>query len=142
MVISISQIREKLVDKGLKVTPQRIAILEAIYCLDNHPTAEMIMDFIKDKYPGIASGTIYKVLDVFLEKGLIKKVKTDQEVMRYDGILKNHHHLYCTETEQILDYRNEELDRLLDRFFMENGIRDFEVKEIKLQINGRLIKKK
>ena len=48
MAISIGQIKDKLVEKGLKVTPQRIAILEAIYTLNNHPTAEMIMDYIKD----------------------------------------------------------------------------------------------
>ena len=140
MTISISQIKEKLVEKGLKVTPQRIAILEAIYTLKNHPTVEMIMDFIKDTHPGIASATVYKVLDTLVENQLIKRVKTDKDSMRYDGILENHHHLYCSESEKIKDYMNEELDQLLATFFNINGIDDFNIEEIKLQINGKFLK--
>ena len=142
MAISNSQIRDKLVEKGLKVTPQRIAILEAIYTLNNHPTAEMIMNYIKDTHPGIASATVYKVLDALVENQLIKRVKTDKDIMRYDGILENHHHLFCSESEEIKDYMNEELDQLLAAFFKKNGRDDFKIEEIKLQINGKFIKQK
>lgn len=137
MVVNIYQIKDKLIEKGLKVTPQRIAILEAIYTLNNHPTAEMIMDYIKDTHPSIASGTIYKVLDVLIENKLIDRVKTEKDIMRYDSILENHHHLYCSESEDIKDYINEDLDQLLADYFKKNGIEDFEIKEIKLQINGK-----
>jgi len=142
MPISISQIKDKLVKEGLKVTPQRIAILEAIYTLKNHPTVEMIMDFIKDTHPSIASATVYKVLDTLVDKQLIKRVKTDKDSMRYDGILENHHHLFCSESEEIKDYMNEELDQLLATFFKKNGIDDFKIEEIKLQINGKFLKKR
>jgi Fur family peroxide stress response transcriptional regulator len=142
MAISNSQISTKLVEKGLKVTPQRIAILEAIYTLKNHPTVEMIMDFIKDTHPGIASATVYKVLDALVENQLIKRVKTDKDSMRYDGILENHHHIYCSESEEIKDYMNKELDQLLANFFNKNGIDDFRIEEIKLQINGKFLKKR
>ena len=140
MIITIGAIKDKLVEKGLKVTPQRIAILEAIYTLNNHPTAEMIMNYIKDTYPGIASGTIYKVLDVLIEHQLIKRVKTEKDIMRYDGSLENHHHLYCSESEKIKDYMNEDLDQLLANYFKKNGIENFEIQEIKLQINGKFLK--
>jgi len=139
MAISIAQIKDKLVEKGLKVTPQRIAILEAIYTLNNHPAADMIMDYIKDRHPGIASATVYKVLDALEENQLIRKVKTDKDIMRYDGIMENHHHIYCSESEEIKDYQNEELDQLLATFFQKNGINDFKVEGIKLQIHGRFL---
>lgn len=140
MTITIGQIKEKLVEKGLKVTPQRIAIMEAIYTLANHPTAEMIMDYIKDSHPGIASGTIYKVLDVLIENRLIQRVKTERDIMRYDGILENHHHLYCADSEEIKDYVNEDLDQLLTDYFKQNGIENFEIQEIRLQINGKFLR--
>jgi Fur family peroxide stress response transcriptional regulator len=111
--------------------------LEAVYTLGNHPTAEMIMDYIRETYPGIASGTVYKVLDVLIEHRLIDRVKTDKDIMRYDGILEDHHHLYSAESEMIKDYVNDELDRLLKNYFEENGIAEFEIEGIKLQINGR-----
>jgi Fur family peroxide stress response transcriptional regulator len=142
MASSISQIKDKLVEKGLKVTPQRIAILEAIYNLNNHPSADMIISYIKDTYPGIASATVYKVLDALVENQLIRRVKTDKDIMRYDGIVENHHHLYSSESQEIKDYMNEELDQLLSNFFGENGIDDFEIEEFKLQINGKFLKRK
>jgi Fur family transcriptional regulator, peroxide stress response regulator len=140
MADGINQIKERLLEKGLKVTPQRIAILEAIYSLNNHPSAEMIMKYIRDRYPGIASGTIYKVLDVLIEHRLIARVKTDKDIMRYDGILENHHHLYSSESEEIKDYVNNELDQLLKDYFKKNAIEEFEIEGIKLQINGRFLK--
>ena len=60
--------------------------------------------------------------------------------MRYDGILEIHHHLYCSESEEIKDYINEDLDQLLSDYFKKNGIENFEVGEIRLQINGKFLK--
>ena len=140
MTIDIGQIKDRLVEKGLKITPQRISILEAMYTLNNHPTAEMIMEHIKASHPGIASGTVYKVLDTLIENQLIKRVKTEKDVMRYDSVPEHHHHLYCSETEEIKDYMNEDIDRLLTDYFRQNGIDNFEIREIKLQINGKFLK--
>jgi len=90
--------RKTLKEKGLKVTPQRVAIFEAITHLKNHPTAENIIAYIKKNHPNISVGTVYKVLDSFVENKLLSKVKTEKDIMRYDSVLTNHHHLYCTET--------------------------------------------
>ncbi len=69
------EIRDLISAKGIKVTPQRMRVLEAIYKLNNHPTAENILAYIKKNDPNISSGTVYKVLETFVEKNLIKKVK-------------------------------------------------------------------
>jgi len=45
----------KLIEKGLKVTPQRIAVLEAILEMSNHPTVENIIDSIRKEQPNISS---------------------------------------------------------------------------------------
>jgi Fur family peroxide stress response transcriptional regulator len=140
MKTGLNQIKDKLVEKGLKVTPQRLAILEAIYSLNNHPTAEMIMDYIKDAHPGISTATVYKVLDALEENLLIRRVKTDKERKRYDGIIEHHHHLYSSESEEIKDYMNSELDMLLADFFKKHAIDDFKIEEIRLQINGKFLK--
>jgi Fur family peroxide stress response transcriptional regulator len=72
--VKINEIKNKLVEKGLKITPQRIAILEAIIKLNNHPTAENIIEYIRKNHPNIATATVYKVLDALVENGLIKKI--------------------------------------------------------------------
>jgi len=107
MEFSIEEIRNKLSEKGLKVTPQRLAILDAIYKLGNHPTVDNIIEYIRQSNPNIASGTVYKVLDTLIENKLVKKVTTDRDLMRYDGIVENHHHLYCSGCDLIEDYMDE-----------------------------------
>jgi Fur family peroxide stress response transcriptional regulator len=129
--------RNLLTEKGLKITPQRIAVLDALSNLNNHPTADNIIAFIRLHHPNIASGTIYKTLETFVEKGIVKKVKTEKDVMRYDSIIDNHHHLYSSETEHIEDYYDEELDRMIEDYFKKKKIPNFSVEDIKVQIIGK-----
>lgn len=130
------EIAYKLSEKGLRVTPQRIAILGAIIKLNNHPTAENIIDYIKKNHPNISIGTVYKVLDSFVENNLIKKVKTESGIMRYDPLQSSHHHLYCEETDRIEDYEDEKLDELIIDYFNKKGIKNFDIQSIQLQITG------
>jgi len=133
-------LREKLQEKGLKVTPQRVAIYEAIVKLKNHPTAENVIEYIKANHPNISVGTVYKVLDSLVENELLKKVKTEKDIMRYDAVLSNHHHLYCAETDRIEDYEDEKLNILINEYFKKNKIKNFKVQDIKLQITGKFNK--
>lgn len=123
-------------NRNLKVTPQRIAVLEALNRLKDHPTADKIKEYVMKNHPSIAVGTIYKTLETFVEKGLIKKVKTDKDVMRYDAILEKHHHLYCEDTERIEDFFDDELNNMLEEYFNKKKIPRFKVKDVKLQIIG------
>lgn len=134
--MSSDYIREQLKQKGLKVTPQRVAIYEAVVKLKNHPTAEKIIDYIKKNHPNISVGTVYKVLDSLVENQLLKKVKNEKDVMRYDAIMQQHHHLYCTETERIEDFEDSDLDKLITEYFKQKKIKGFKVKDITLQITG------
>ena len=126
-----------LVKNGLKVTPQRLAVLDAMSNLKDHPTAECIIDFIRKNHPNIAVGTVYKTLETFVEKGIIKKVKTERDIMRYDSIMEKHHHLYCVESERIDDYYDPELNQLLEDYFTKKNIPNFSINDIKLQITGK-----
>lgn len=140
MKISSKDITDKFTEKGLKITPQRIAILEAIFKLNNHPTVEDIIKHIRKNNPNIATGTVYKVLDTLVENNLIKKVKTDKDIMRYDGVIEKHHHLYCSECDLIEDYEDEELDELLKNHFKNKNIEGFKMEDIVLQIRGKFDK--
>ncbi|MCF8389787.1 MAG: transcriptional repressor [Bacteroidales bacterium] len=136
MKVSIEKLRTDLAEKGLKVTPQRMNILDAIYTLGNHPTAENIIAYIHKDHPNIATGTVYKVLDTLVENNLIKKVKTDRDIMRYDGVIEKHHHLYCSECDLIEDYVDEELDAILKNYFENKKFPGFTMEDIVLQIRG------
>jgi Fur family peroxide stress response transcriptional regulator len=129
-------ITEKLKQKGLRITPQRVAIFEAIIKLKNHPTADNIVGYIKKKHPNISTGTVYKVLDSLIENDLLKKVKTENGVMRYDPFLTNHHHIYCADADRIEDFEDAELDKLITNYFEIKKIKNFKIQNINLQITG------
>jgi Fur family peroxide stress response transcriptional regulator len=138
--MKITEIRNKLSDKGLKVTPQRIAILEAIIKLNNHPTVENIIDYIRKNHPNIATATVYKVLDTLVANELIIKVKTEGDVMRYDAVMSSHHHLYCSESNRIEDFVDDELNEMIEKFFEKKKIQNFKIEDVKLQIIGKFLK--
>lgn len=138
--MKITEIRNRLSEKGLKVTPQRIAILEAIIRLNNHPTAENIIDYIRSNHPNIATATVYKVLDALVSNELIIKVKTEKDVMRYDAIVESHHHLYYSDSDRIEDFVDTELSEMIYKYFEKKKIPDFKIEDVKLQIIGKFFK--
>ncbi len=125
----------KLRQAGLKVTPQRTLVLEATEAL-NHPTAESIIEYVAKKHNNIAVGTIYKILETFVDNGILLKVKTDKDYVRYDSITSAHHHLYSIDGDRIEDYFDEGLDTLLKKYFRDKKIENFSIESIKLQISG------
>ncbi len=137
--MSFNELKEILAARGLKITPQRLVVLEALE-KNHHPTADHIISYIRQNHPNIAIGTVYKTLETFVDKGIIQKVKTEKDVMRYDAITEKHHHLYCSESDRIEDYFDDELNNLLADYFSTKQIPGFTIDDIKLQILGRFKK--
>ncbi len=135
--MSIEEIRKMLIDNDLKITPQRLAVLEQVMTLKDHPSTDRIIDMVRRRNPNISVGTVYKILDTFVDYGLITKVKTERDIMRYEAVNEKHHHLYCSDSDRIEDYYDGELTRMIEQYFTENSIPDFEIEDIKLQIIGR-----
>ena len=130
-----------LISCRLKVTPQRIAVLDAVINLKNHPIAENVIDFVKENHPNIATGTVYKTLDTFVKKNIIHKVKTDDDIMRYDAVHEKHHHLYCSDSERIEDFVDVALDKIIDDYLKNKKIPNFKIEDVKLQIVGKFTDK-
>lgn len=129
-------ISDKIKNRGLKLTTQRMIILEAVYDLGNHPATEEIIKYVQTKNPAISQGTIYKTLETFVENKIISKVTTSGGVFRYDGITKMHHHLHESGSQRIEDYHDEALNNILIDYFNKKEIPGFQVHHIKLNIKG------
>ena len=134
--MSYSELIKILSDNDLKVTPQRVVVLEALMALKDHPSADAVKEYVRKSNPNLATGTVYNILETFCEKGIIRKVKTEKDFMRYDIEMHRHHHLYCDECDYIENYYDDELDKLLQDYFNKNKIPNFHIKDINLQIVG------
>lgn len=129
--------RERIAAGNLKVTPQRVAILETLMTMTNHPTADLLYTKLQKKEPNISLGTVYKTLETLAQEGIIKKVKSDSGHLRYDATIDNHHHIFCSDTNDITDYFDDELDVLLAEYFRRKEIPGLNIEDVKLHIIGR-----
>ncbi|HHV78751.1 MAG TPA: transcriptional repressor [Firmicutes bacterium] len=102
-------------DKGLRVTPQRIAIYECLAGTTAHPTAETVYQQLHSKYPSMSLNTVYKTLLVLEAAGLIQRFTTADSVFRYDANPAEHVHAVCLKCGRVSDVPGdfgEELERL------------------------------
>ncbi len=94
---------EKLRGRGLKVTPQRLAILEIFKRDRTHPSAEKIYKKISGKYPGMSFATVYNTLSKLVETGEIQELDIDPDKKRFDPYTPMHYHFYCKRCKKVYD---------------------------------------
>lgn len=99
----MKEIAEILKEKGLKVTPQRLAIYSMLKNTTSHPTAEKIYNTITKHNPSISLATVYKTLDCFVSYGLVKELNITCEYSNYDANTVNHQHIMCTCCKRVFD---------------------------------------
>lgn len=99
----ITQLREK----GLKVTPQRIAIIEVLIEQgDLHPSARLVYEAAKKKKKSLSLSTTYATLNEFSRHGIIKTLEFDKMENRYETNREEHINLICKGCNKIMDYHS------------------------------------
>lgn len=137
MLQNRQELRDRIIQSGLKATLQRIVILEALVARHGaHPTAEEVFQQLQINNPGISLGTVYKTLDSFVEADLVSQVFSAGS-RRYDLNDQPHGHIYCSNTKEIIDYTDPELDQLIAAFFQSRQFRNFNIQHVSVQIVGR-----
>ena len=77
-------IAQILRSQGFKVTPQRIAIYDALRGHHDHPTAEMLYHTLRPEHPSMSLATVYKTMEIFEKIGLVKILEVGDERAHYD----------------------------------------------------------
>ena len=134
---NLSVLKEALIQTGLKATHQRLVIYQCLMAASNHPTAEDVFEQIKPEYPSISLGTVYKTLETLVESQLVQKVPVSENKMRYDARMDAHSHIYCTNTGEIIDFQDRELESLIREYFSRKNIKNLSIQDFNLQIRGR-----
>ena len=130
-------LRDRLTKAGLRATRQRLLILERVVVAKGHPTAEQVHRQVLTYDATVSLGTVYKALDSFVTLGLCKRVLTAEGACRrYDADCTTHHHLYCSNTQEIIDYCDPQLDALIQDFLEARGFQDFRPRSFSLHITG------
>ena len=94
---------EKYSHSHLRLTPQRIAILDYLEGNKSHPSAEDIYRAVVKKFPTVSLATVYNTLSTLERRGRLLKLSIDPSKARYDPNAFPHHHLICTHCKMIED---------------------------------------
>jgi len=93
----------KMKKTGMRMTPQRMAILEYLDGNTDHPSAEDIFAGVREKYPSMSFATVYNTLEALKSRGGVLELTIDPGRKRYDPNTEPHHHLICLECRKIVD---------------------------------------
>jgi Fur family peroxide stress response transcriptional regulator len=112
MKVHPDEIRRRFKARGLKLTPQRAAIYQALVETTSHPTAEALHRQVMQVHPMISPNTVYYTLGVLREAGLVREVNYWHDCARFDANMSLHHHLICLGCRRIEDLTDTALDCL------------------------------
>ncbi len=107
---------EILREKGYRLTPQRMMVLEAIEASPDHISAEEIHARARLQYPYINISTVYRTLELLKENGLVTETDLGGGRFLYHPAGKaQHHHLVCRKCGKVRDIDINVLDNLRDQ---------------------------
>ena len=102
---------------GLKMTSQRRIVTEAFFdpsVTDDHPTAEELYMRVRERDSRIGYATVYRSLKILTEAGLASPGRFGDNQTRYEPESpgEHHDHFVCTECGQIVEFEDEQIERL------------------------------
>ena len=119
--------------QGVPLTVQRRVILETVLERDDHPTADQIIEVVKERVPGISRTTVYRVLDTLVDMGVIRRLHHPGPAARFDGKIRRQHHLICKKCSKVIDLEDASLDQLP---LPKRKLQGFELDDFSVHLSG------
>lgn len=117
---------------GLKITPQRRAVYEAMMAL-RHATIEEVIRYMQTKYSAITVSTVYRILDAMCKANLVSMVfHPELGKSYYDITVAEHHHVF--EGQQIMDYMDADLGAMIRQYLRDKHFAADQIDKIQVQI--------
>ena len=134
----MNTLERKCADAGLKMTGQRKLILQVLDSADDHPSVETVYERARELDSSISMATVYRTLNMLDELNLVIRHEFKENFSRYEVNEEHHHHLIDLETGDVIEFQNEELEKLKERIANELG---FDLVDHRLELYGKRIKK-
>jgi Fur family ferric uptake transcriptional regulator len=123
-------------NSGLKMTGQRRVILKVLSDAEDHPSVEMVYERAKKQDSSVSMATVYRTLNLLDELGLVVRHEFKGKFSRYELNEDNHYHMVDLETGDVIEFQNEELEKLKEKIAKELG---YELVDYRLELYGRKI---
>jgi Fur family ferric uptake transcriptional regulator len=130
----LSRIEKLCAEKGLRMTDQRRIIARVLSESDDHPDAEELYRRASARDPHISIATVYRTVRLFEDAGILERHDFRNGRARYEEAPDAHHdHLIDIQSGRVIEFRNEEIERLQRRVAEELG---FELVDHRLELYG------
>ena len=134
----MNRIEKACQDKGLRMTEQRRVIARVLSDSDDHPDVEELHRRSVAIDPHISIATVYRTVKLFEDAGILERHDFRDGRSRYEEISGHHDHLIDISSGKVIEFVNEEIEKLQRRVAQELG---FELVDHRLELYGRPIKK-
>ena len=124
---------EKLKQSGVRITPQRHAVLEFLIEAEIHPTADDIYKALEGKFPNMSVATVYNNLRVFRELGLVRELTYGDSSSRFDWNTSKHYHVICESCGKTVDFHYPSLD---EEESLAEKVTGFDVSHHRMEVYG------
>ena len=117
------QVITQLRGRGLRVTEDRLEIWRELMSAHDHMDADALYARLREKGLKGSRATVYRTLDLFVKAGLVSKIRaTEQRFLFKIAAGRRHHdHLICTRCGKIVEFENEQIERLQDQIAARHG---------------------
>lgn len=96
--------KKELNEAGLRATPVRIAVMEFLENTDTPVDVQMIKEYLKQKNVSSDTVTIFRIMNIFTEKCITRKISFNEGKFRYElASREDHHHLICKNCDKVED---------------------------------------
>lgn len=99
----LSELKNIFKDKKIRISYQRLLILDYLITHPIHPTAEKIFNDLMEKDPVISQATVYNSLNLFVKHNLVKELDFNMTSKRYEFKRSSHGHFICESCGSIKD---------------------------------------
>ena len=108
----VKKFKEECRLRGLRITPQRIAIYTALAEAKDHPTADALHQRLLKKYPEISLDTVNRTLLTLADIGLALVVEGTGQPRRFDADIDTHQHFICVKCKKIFDFKHKPFENI------------------------------
>ncbi len=121
--------------KGLKSTRQRALIAETFLTMDGHLSVEEVWTRVRRDDPHVSVATVYRTMKLMADSGLARAQNFGDGQTRYEAAhgREHHDHLICTQCSTIVEFENDQIERLQDLVAKKHG---FRVSSHKMELYG------
>jgi Fur family ferric uptake transcriptional regulator len=131
--------RQELIEyirsRGMRVTPERMALLDEVYRQHGHIDAEEILDGLRAAGAKVSRATVYRNLDLLVECGLVQRQRLGRNRFLYEHVHagQQHDHLACRRCGRVVEFVSPSIQAMLNEICRAHG---FSREDRQLQIFG------